>query len=98
MLIKVKNREVAGIRYLTRLVLTYIYEKDKMRADEINLMQHSIVSWNKKIFLDPDIKFFIQKMGWMLKKDEEGWFDSRKELFKEKGIDWRKFHKLGRIR
>jgi hypothetical protein len=92
-LIKIKNESVADLPYLTRLVLRYIYEKDNMIADEINLMEHSIIKWVKKLFRTREETYILQRMGWMLKKNKEGHFDKRKELFKEKNIDWRKFHR-----
>ena len=92
-LIKIKNRQVADISSLIRLVLRFVYEKQTMRADEITLMEESIVGWNKKIFKNSGIVYLLQRIGWMLKKNEEGKFDRRKMLFEKHKIDWRKFHR-----
>lgn len=92
-LILVKNKYVADIPHLIRLVLRHVYERDTMRADEINLMENSIVSWSKKININSIHTEILQRLGWYLKRDSEGHFDKRKASFVEKDIDWRKFHR-----
>lgn len=91
-LIRVKNQKVVPLPRLVRMVIKYIYEKDSMRLDDIHIMMDSIVWWAKKENISEDEKFFVQRMGWMLKEDELGNFDERKRLFKEHQIDWKKFH------
>lgn len=92
-LIKIKNREVADIPSLIRLVLRYVYEKKTMRTDEIALMEDSIVGWSKKALMTEAERYCLQRMGWMLKRNEEGRFSRRKYLFAKFKIDWRKFHR-----
>ncbi len=92
-LILVKNKYVADMPHLTRLVLRHVYERDTMRADEIDLMEKSIVGWAKKININDVQLEILQRLGWYLKKDRDGGFDQRKASFAEKDIDWRKFHR-----
>lgn len=92
-LIKIKDRKVADIPSLIRLVLRYVYEKKTMRADEINLMEKSIAGWSKKALITEPELYLLQRMGWMLKKNQEGKFDRRKMLFEKHKINWRRFHK-----
>jgi len=100
-LIKVKNRATASLKLLTELVLRFVYEPDKMRADEILLMQDSINNWVNKIRLDKSLErvndqeeYILERIAWMLKKDANREFEARKQLFKEHKIDWRKYHNL----
>ena len=93
-LILVKNKEVATLSYLFRLVLKNIYEPGNMSSNEEYLMQHSIVWWNKKLDKTWLEKENIEKLGAALKKNEDGGFEKRKKSFSDKGIDYRKFHRL----
>lgn len=93
-LILIKNKNAAALPYLFRLVLRYIYEKDKMRLEEIHLMQESMINWANKYDLDEDEQYIIERLAMMLKKEEEGKYEKRKKLFQEKGISWQRFHKL----
>lgn len=101
MLVKIKHKQVADLPYLMRLVLKFVYDERNMTIAEIHLMQYSIVAWSQKIALDKDLgrsledeAEHVERIGWMLKQNEDGQFDRRKALFKEHGIDWRKFHRL----
>lgn len=88
------RRNVADLPSLLRLALRHIYEPGKMSLSETKLMEQSVVAWSRKTSITEVEKESIERIGWMLAKNEEGLFDQRKELFKEKGIDWRKFHRL----
>lgn len=65
-------------------------------------LDDEIEKYNARFKLDgkhrtPDHEFlqdYLQRLGWLLKKDQDGKFDRRKELFKMHRIDWRKFHRL----
>jgi hypothetical protein len=103
--IKVKKYAVADLASLTRLVLQFIYEKDKMPLERTAFMEHSIVAWGKKLQNDkernalipgyePDYAEQLQWLGGMLKKDAEHEFDERKRMFSYHGIDYKKFHRL----
>jgi hypothetical protein len=93
-LIKVTHKKVADFPYLFRLVLRYIYEPHRMRADEIHLMQDSMIGWSKKAHLNEDQTYILERLAFMLKKKESGEYEGRIKLFKEKGVDWRKYHRL----
>lgn len=101
MIARVQNHEVAALPYLLRLVLKFVYEKNTMPIKEIHLMQDSMTKWKKKLDLndamgrnDEPLRDMLQRLAWFLVEDEKGKFENRKKLFKEKGIDWRKFHHL----
>jgi hypothetical protein len=109
-LIIVKNMTVADLPSLTKLVLRFVYEPEKMSLDEIHLMQESVQGWIKKTklarenniltsindpnSLDNEAEYILGRINWMLQKDARGEFNARKQLFKEHKIDWRKFHNL----
>jgi hypothetical protein len=93
-LIRVTNHNVAALPYLFRLVLRYIYEKDKMSLNDIHLMQDSIVWWSKKADLSADEQFHVEKLGYLLQQAEEGKFEDRRKSFIQHGISWRRFHRL----
>ena len=93
-LIKIKNRTVLTLPILMRYALRHIYEPKTMSTNEIDLMERSIVSWNMNVNLTEDEKETLEKIGWGLQKDTEGYFDERKRTFKEHGIIWQKFHRL----
>lgn len=93
MLIKVKNKEVADIPSLIRLTFRYVYEKDKMKAVEITLMEESIVSWMHNPLITDQQLYALQNIGKMLVKERSGGFKKRIDLFKKHKIDWRKAHR-----
>ena len=94
MIIKIRNKKVAGLPYLMRLVLKAVYEPENMSLEEETMMQHSLISWANKAIKYEGEQQIIDNMGWMLKKNEEGFFDKRKASFKEHGIDYKKFHRV----
>jgi hypothetical protein len=69
-----------------------------MRIEDIHLMMHSMIAWPKKSDITEEELFLVQSYATMLKRDEEGKLDRRKRLFKEHGIDWKKFHKLPEVK
>jgi hypothetical protein len=97
-LIIVKTSDVASLPLLYRLVLRFIYERHAMRIEDIHLMMHSMIAWPKKSDITEEELFLVQSYATMLKRDEEGKLDRRKRLFKEHGIDWKKFHKLPEVK
>ena len=94
MIIKVKNRKVATIPYLIRLVLKHIYEPEKFSLQEEYIMQHSIVSYANKAIKHEDEQEVIEKLAWMIKKNEEGFYQRDKLLMREHGIDYKKVYLL----
>ena len=93
-LFKVRNRKVADLPYLLRLVLRFIYEPEKMSLYETELMERSVVSWSNRLIKREGEQSIIERIGWMLKKNQEGYFDKRKAMFREHNINWQKFHRL----
>jgi hypothetical protein len=101
MLSIIKHHNVASLQYLIYLVLNYIYEPEKMKKENIRLMEESMVRWAQKLELDRSLEklndneeYHIQRLALMLKKNAEGKFDARKKSFKDHKIDWRKVHRL----
>jgi hypothetical protein len=93
-LILVKPKEVASLPLLYRLILKHIYEPENMSLVDENLMQLSFIHWSKKVDLDDEEQFALGRFAQMLKKDEAGGFNARKQMFKDRGIDYKKFHRL----
>lgn len=93
LIIKPKNKFVAPLHILARLALRYIYARESMKPDEIDLMHNSIVSWTKKIDLAPIEAEALQIIGKNLYDDEAGLFEDRKETFAKHGISWAAFHR-----
>ncbi len=104
-LIRIVNKEVANLPYLIELVLTFIYEPELMPTDKRHLMEDSLINWANKLTLDKDMgridegeEYEIQKLGRMLKLNEEGRYEARKKLYKINGVDWRKVHNIPHAR
>jgi len=94
MLFKVRTRKAASLQELIRLVLKHIYDIKNMSLAEEDLMKRSFINWNNKIDIHPWEKILICKFAKLIKDDEDGKFEKRKLLFKEKNIDYKKFHRL----
>lgn len=96
-----KNKKAADLPYLYMLVMRSIYERHTMRADELRLMEESIVNWAQKIELDKTMQraddreiILLEILGKLLKQDLDGAFDDRKKLYKQHKIDWRKAERV----
>ena len=94
MKIKIQKKYAFDLPTLRFYVLKFIYEKKTMPRHEIWAMEDSLVNWSRKVPIEDVELEEIQSLGWMLQKNEEGAFDERKRLFKEKQVDWKKFHRL----
>ena len=57
-------------------------------------MEHSFVWWAKKLSMDKDTQYLLERLAWMIDQNNKGKFEVRKALFKEKGVDYRLFHRL----
>lgn len=71
-------------------------EEQEIHAEKLRHFKWSPKANNAEV-LDPPHKFledYLQRLGWLLVRDQDGKFDRRKELFKKHNIDYRKFHKL----
>lgn len=91
---RIVDKKVLTLPELMRAVLKHIYEPQNMSLNEIENMQRSVIAWSRKVKPNEIEVEAIERIGWMLQRDQEGLFDERKRLFKEKGIDYRKFHRL----
>ncbi len=101
-LIKVKQRSVLDIPSLFRRVLQSVYDLESMTGDEFDQMMNSLENWTKHHkyrremglnTADVESIVAIKEMLLMLKANREGKYDQRKASFKEKGIDYLKFHR-----
>lgn len=57
-------------------------------------MQDSLNAWAKKFPIEDFELERVQSLCWLVVKNEEGALENRKRMFKEKHIDWRKFHRI----
>jgi hypothetical protein len=97
----ITTKEALDLNTLSRTALQYIYEPEKMSASEIRMMEQSVVNWKQKIDLDHDLmrvneqeEYLLQRIGYILKRNEEGGFNERKAFFKQHNINWRKYHRF----
>ena len=90
----IKRKNVAGLQYLKRLVLKSIYEPKQMSSKERGLMEYSFVWWNKKLNLLDIEMVFLERLAWMVKHNNDGGFERRKEIFARCGINYKKSHRL----
>lgn len=93
-LIKMNHKYLIGLRKLSRLVLRYIYDNDSVTRKETDNMMRGIMAWDQNRFKTEEQEIWLQKLGKLLKDDGEGKLEKRKKLFRDKGIDYRKFHRL----
>ena len=93
-LIKIKNRYVVPLHILARLALKYIYDKEHMSFDEEDKLKRGIVYWTKKVDITEEEQFNLERIGKVMKRDEDGELEDRKELFKKHDIHWAKFHRI----
>ena len=98
-LIIIKSKEVLDIYSLFWTALRYIFEPEKLSANQIRMMEQSVVNWSQKIELDRDRQrvneqeeYLLQIIGTLLKGNMEGKFESRKKLYREHHLDWRKVY------
>lgn len=96
-LINVKTEIALALPVLMRLVLKFIYEPRSVSRDERRVMEDSVIKWAAKAEKTEDEQVVIERIGWYLKKNEEGRFDKRIADFKQHGIDWRKYHRLPEV-
>lgn len=94
MLINVKNHYVFPLKHLARVALRYVYDKKHMKPGDENLMQNSIVHWANKIDINEDEMHKLQMVAKLLKQNDDGELDERKDLFKKHGINWAQFHRV----
>lgn len=103
-LIVVKNKKVLSIPALQRVVLKSIYQPKNLSYQDRTEMEHSIVTWKQSLdmkqkykimnAIDEECLIQLQEICFLIRENEEGRLDGRKEMFLRNGIDYRKFHKL----
>lgn len=106
-LLFVQPSDLMSLEKLSREVLCEVYEPEKKTYYERRAMHDAIVRWHKKIeakrwrvefvggkLEDQEEWLTLASFAKMLRDNERGDFDDRKKLFKDKKIDWRKFHRL----
>lgn len=108
-LIVVKNKTVLDFPSLVRVALRSIYEHGTVSASEIRQMHESIIAWNQHITLRKEMSSDILKnensdqegeeicleyVAGILKDNDDGKLEKRKEFFRQHNIDWRKFYRL----
>ena len=103
MLIQVKSKDAIAIPFLFRLVLKSIFDSDNLKPGEEAQIRDSVVNWKNHLDLKKDIGmdaideenlFGLQIIATLLKGEEEGKFEKRKETFKRHKIDYKKFYRL----
>ena len=68
-----------------------------MLKSEIDLMQRSIAFWMKNINISEENQYRLERIGWILKQDQDGKLERRKSLFIQHNIDYLKFHKMPQL-
>jgi hypothetical protein len=103
-LIVMKNRKVLNLPALQRVVLKSIYIPKNLTSTEITEMENSIVFWKESLeikknsgmmnAIDEENLEALQQIAYLIRENQEGNLDKRKESFARHGIDYRKFHGL----
>ncbi len=106
-LIIINNEDVLEMPQLLRLALKSIYEKKKLTFNEERQLHKTVIHWyqylknakdispnNELNAVDSEREMGLMIIASLLKQDELGEFDKRKELFKRHNIDYKKFHRL----
>lgn len=101
MISRVRMRRVEALPVLWRMVLRFVYDRAHMPVAECRRMERALRTWRDKVELDLTMGQLLRReaeplamMARMLVEDEQGKFEERKRLFKEHGIDYRKFYRL----
>ncbi len=102
-LIQVKHKEALSLPVLFRLVLKSIYDRKNFTASEGVKMMDSVLNWKDHIEIREDMgmdavdrenQYRLGIIAMLLKEDEEGKFEGRKQTFQDKGINYKKFYGL----
>lgn len=104
MSIIIKNKEKTPLPVLWRSALKVIYAPRELKLTERREMEEAIVSWThfledkkeQKGFtaIDEEHQLALELIATELKKDMDGKLDARKELFRARGIDYKKFYRF----
>jgi len=106
-LIRVKKSKdfTIPIYVLYRMVLRSIYAPETMPVNDLHLMSESLLEYRRNFdyardngimfsAVEEEIEFTLNYLEELIKKDASGQLEQRKQTFKEKNIDWQKFHRL----
>ena len=93
-LIKISSHYLMSLRKLSRLVLKSIYQPKKLSGKDRDDMMRGIMCWDQNKFKSESQELMLEKFGSLLQKDAAGKLENRKKLFRDKGIDYKKFHRL----
>ena len=106
-LILINKDDILEMPQLLRLALKSIYEKKRFTFNEERQLHKTVLHWydylknakeispiNKLNAVDEECEMGLMIIASLLKQDELGEFDQRKDLFKRHNIDYKKFHRL----
>lgn len=106
-LIIMNTDDLLEMPLLLRLALKSIYDKKHLTFTEERQLHKSVIGWAKYLkdkketssigvlgAVDEERQMGLEIIGGLLQQDENGEFDSRKELFRRHDINYKKFHKL----
>lgn len=92
-----KNMSVVDIREMKESIITWDkainIEEEKLaqtQAADVKVFGRKLTTSHKY----SEEQIILQRLAKLLVENEGGKLDNRKRLFKEKGIDYRKFHRL----
>lgn len=90
----IKNRNVLDLPSVFLRTLQFTYEPEKLTHEQIKEMFNSISAWINHAQSSYYERQFLRKVVNWLERNDRGEFEARKRLYKEKGIDWRKKHRI----
>lgn len=105
-LIKIKRHDqIIPIYVLYRMVLDLVYAPEKMGMAAIDGIFSSIKEYERNFAwarangilmsaVEEEVENVLMDIKKLMREDEEGALEARKQLFKDKGVDYKKFHRL----
>jgi hypothetical protein len=94
-LIKIKTKTLPSMGELHWLAAKHIFEKHNCSMADSAALEEGIVSWSKKIDLNPSDRWEITRIVNALIADENGHFNRVKELIKQHGVTYKTFYNAG---
>lgn len=84
------------LNILEYLVMCYVWEKELMRKEAIELMEKAMVKWHKfaQWHEDQALMFVLGQLSKIIIAADEGKYDKVKGLYKQNNINWRKVYNL----
>ena len=105
-LVQVKNHKVYDLPTLLRIALKSVFEPENMTTEQYDLMMSSIIDWKNHLNMkseagegmmsavDEENEYVLQRIGNLLKENEEGKLERRKEHYRIHKIDYKKAYRL----